>query len=62
MPDWAAAIVSAVVVGTGGYIVRMLVRIAGTLGHIDTSLVSFDSRIKELETIHPRGPLSVESR
>lgn len=49
MPDWAAGIIAAVVVGTGGYVVRMLVRIAGTLGNIDAKLDSHGNRLTRVE-------------
>lgn len=51
MPAWAAAIIAAVVTGTGGYVVRMLVRIAGTLGRIDGKLDGHDLRLDRVERI-----------
>jgi len=49
MPEWAAATIAGVVVATGGYIIRMLVRIAGTLGRIDANLTSQEGRLDRLE-------------
>ena len=51
MPAWAAAIIAAVVTGTGGYVVRMLVRIAGTLGRIDSKLDGHGLRLDRVERI-----------
>ena len=49
MPEWAAVTVSAVVIATGGYVVRTLVRISNTLGSIDSSIKANASRIDRLE-------------
>ena len=49
MPEWAAATIAAVVIGTGGYVVRTLVKISHTLGSIDTSIKANALRIDRLE-------------
>ena len=55
MPEWAATIVSAVVVGTGGYIIRILVKISGTVGRIDAKLDAHGLRLTDLERALPRS-------
>ena len=49
MPTWAVGVIVGVVISCGGYILRMLVKISGTLGHIEENMESQKGRLDRLE-------------
>ena len=49
MPEWANITIVSVVIATGGYVVKTLVQISGTLGKIDDHMKGTDRRLERLE-------------
>lgn len=49
MPTWAVAVVCSVVIGLGGFMLKYLIRSAGTLGRIETKLDDQARRLNDIE-------------